>query len=427
MKRRQTGAADPRKVAPLPGAGDGGDNAGVSQSADYTVFATTDDNGLVLTSVEVAAIFWGRYWSSTPPPPAISSDTYYRAFTGLVTGPYMTRLRQYRGVGPGTMLGKFINDSSDPSNGYSDDDVINMLTTFFQDNAGVPAPAAGHQRFYAVVTPPRIDSGAQAPDGESLIGNHQSFLYSGVTTYYCWVDGDGGLTDDISDGVINAFSHELVEACTDPLNDGIHVNGQNDDTGILIDNDEIADTCGKKFAIVDINGVTCNVQCYWSDADKACIIPLGRLSFLAGKNTFGRDEVQQAVDADGGVFPGAFRLALDDFSLDTFRSFNVGIPTPAGPFAGLPGVTISPSPAKPGDPAPAAPIPFCDHPADTALIQQIRFSFDVTFGHPLTTPFPASGSAQYALTATFTTNGATVPGTASQGTANFELVSGASA
>ena len=397
-------------------------NADVSQPPDYTVTETIDHRGRVLTNVEVAAIFWGRYWSSTSPAPSISSDTYYQAFTGLVTGPYMTGLSQYRGVGPGIMLGKFINDSSDPSNGYSDSDVVDMLTAFFQDNASVPTPATGHQRFYAVITPPGINNSLSSLSGAG--GQHQRFPYNGVTGYYCWVDSVGGLTDSVSDGVVNIFSHELVEACTDPVGTGIMVNGRQPD-GSKVSNDEIADACNNEFAIVEINGVTCNVQCYWSDADQACIIPLGRLSFLTAKNTFGQDEVQQAVNAGNGGFPGAFWLALDDFSIDTFRSFNVAIPTPAGPFASLPGVTISPSPAKPGDPAPAVPIPVCDDPADTSLIQQMRFSFDVTFGNPLTTPFPASGSAQFALTATFTTNGATVPGPGSQDAVNVGLAPGA--
>src|SRR6266568_502316 len=364
-------------------------NADVTQRPDYTVTETVDHRGRVLTNVEVAVIFWGRYWSSTSPAPSISSDTYYQAFTGLVTGPYMTGLSQYRGVGPGIMLGKFTNDSSDPSNGYSDSDVVDMLTAFFQDNASVPTPATGHQRFYAVITPPGINNSLSSLSGAG--GQHQRFPYDGVTGYYCWVDSVGGLTDSVSDGVVNIFSNELVEACTDTVGTGIMVNGRQTD-GTKVHNDEIADACNNEFAIVDINGVTCNVQCYWSDADKACIIPLGRLSFLTEKNTFGQGEVQLAVNTGNGVFPGAFRLALDDFSLDTFRSFNVGIPTPAGPFASLPGVTISPSPARPGDPAPAVPVPVCAAPADTGLIQQIRFSFDVTFGHPLTTPFPAGGS-----------------------------------
>lgn len=392
-------------------------NTDVSQSADYAVARTTDGGGEVLTNVEVTAIFWGSYWSASPAP-SPSSDTYYRAFTGLVTGPFMTGLRQYRGVGPGTMLGKFINDSSDPSDGYSDADVVSMLKAFFRHNAEVTAPAAGHQRFYAVVTPPGINNSLSNSSGAA--GQHQTFLYNGVTTYYCWVDSDCGLTEAISDGVVNVFSHELVEACTDPLGKSIRVDGRQSD-GSEVKNDEIADACNNEFAIVDMNGVRCNVQCYWSKVDHACIIPLGRLSFLAGKDTFGKAEVQAAIDANNGVFTSAFSLALDDFSIDTFNSFNVAIPTPAGPFASLPGVTIGPSPATAGGPTPAAPIPVYENSSDTSVIQRIRFSFDVTFASPLTTPFPAGGSVEYPLTATFTTNGTTVSGANSQDTVTFKL------
>lgn len=74
----------------------------------------TDSGGPVLTNVEVVVIFWGTYWAGTSPPPAVSSDTYYQCFTGIVTGPYMTGMAQYRGVGPGTMLGKFMNTAGDP-------------------------------------------------------------------------------------------------------------------------------------------------------------------------------------------------------------------------------------------------------------------------------------------------------------------------
>jgi len=409
MKRRSRLTNRPLRIAPAKTA-EQLKTTDVSQSPDYTVTSTKDNGGLVLTSVEVVAIFWGKAWSQSPPP-SPSSDTYYQVFTGIVTGPYLTGLRQYRGVGPGTMLGKFINDSSDPPNHYSDSDVVNMLTKFLTDNPSVPAPTTGHQRFYAVVTPPGLN------DDEAL-GKHVNFTFNGVKAYYCWINSIGGLTDSSSDGVVNTFSHELAEACTDPDGSGITVN----DTGVS--NDEIGDTCNNEFSLVEINGVHCNVQCYWSAADQACILPLGTLKFLINKNTFGKDEVQEALKVNNGVFSNAFWLALDDFSIDTFNSFIVTIPTPTGPFANLAGVKITPSPATPGGPTPAQPIPVYEDPSNTSLIQRIRFSFDITFSKPLITPFPASATT-YALTATFTTNGKTVPGVNSQDTVDFELVPGA--
>jgi hypothetical protein len=385
--------------------------ADISQSPDYTVTSTTDGGGQVLTAVEVAAIFWGSFWSTTPAPNP-SSDTYYQAFTGLVTGPYLTGCRQYRGVGPGTMLGKFINDSTDPVDGYSDGDVVTMLTNFLDNNSSVPAPASGHTRFYAVVTPPGINNGLSGD-----IGQHQSFTYKGQKGFYCWVDSVGGLADTgSSDGVVNIFAHELAEACTDPNGDSILVNGSG------VSNDEIGDTCNNEFAIVQMNGVKCNVQCYWSKADNACIIPLGHFQFLINKNTFGEDEVKEAIATTGGVFSNAFWLALDDFSIDTFNSFNLAIPTPDGPFRHVSGVSIVPSPATPGGPIPAQPIPVYEDASNTSLIQRIRFSFDVVFASPLTTPFDGS---EYELTATFTTNGDVTPGAGSQDTVNFQLIAGA--
>ena len=417
MKRRSRLTGRPLTIT-QPKAGKAAKTGDVLQSPDYTVTSTTDGGGLVLTNVEVAAIFWGSYWSSTSPAPSPNPDTYYQAFTGLVTGPYLTGLRQYRGVGPGTMLGQFINDAApDPVNGYTDADVVTMLTTFFTNNPSVPAPTAGHRRFYAVVTPPGINNSLSGD-----IGQHQTFTYNGVTAYYAWVDSAGGLTDNTSDGVVNIFSHELAEACSDPDGAGIHVNGT-DSSGNTISNDEVGDTCNNEFAIVDMNGVTCNVQCYWSAADNACILPLGRLSFLVNKNTFGKDEVGEAVKQTGGVFRNAFWLALEDYSIDTFTSFGVAIPTPQ--FSGLPGVHVQPTPANPGDLPPAAPIPVYEAPTDTGVVQRIRFSFDIVFDSPLVTPFPSSGATQYSLTATFTTHGQTVPGATSQQTVEFELVAGA--
>jgi hypothetical protein len=388
----------------------------ISQPPDYTVTGINDGNGTVFTNVEVAVIFWGKYWSGSPAPTP-SADTYYNAYAGVVTGPYMAGLRQYRGVGPGTMLGKFINDSSDPPNHYSDSDITNMIVKFLTDNPSVPRPESGHQRFYAVVTPPGLD------DDEAL-GKHVKFNFNGIDAPCCWINNIGGILDTVSDGVVNTFSHELAEACTDPFNSGIHVNGKRSN-GTTVSGDEIGDTCNNEFAIVQMNGVKCNVQCYWSQADNACILPLGKLSFLINKNTFGKDEVQEAINKNNGVFSNAFWLALEDFSIDTFNSFKVAIPTPSGPFSGVSGVHIVPSPATPGGPTPAQPIRVYEDSTNSSLIQRIRFSFDVKFDSPITTPFPSSGAQQYGLTATFTANGDTVPGTGSQDTVDFELSAGA--
>jgi hypothetical protein len=59
------------------------------------------------------------------------------------------------------------------------------------------------------------------------------------------------------------FSHELVEALTDPEGNGIQVNPTNPTNW-----NEICDVCATPGIV---NGVT--VQSYWSQQDQACVIP----------------------------------------------------------------------------------------------------------------------------------------------------------
>jgi hypothetical protein len=378
----------------------------VEFSPDYTVTSTTDGGGKVLTNVEVILCFWGSFWSSTPPPSPSRYD-YETAIVGILTGPYMEGLRQYRGVGQGTLIYSEINDSTDPANKYSDADVVNMLKNRL-DNTSMPAPVAGHNRFYAVILPPGINNSIT-----KYVGQHQSFTYNGVTGYYAWVDNPGSLTGGNS--VTKVFSHELVEACTNPdvdtSNDGILVNGTKTD-GTSVKNDEIGDTCNSEFTTVDMNGIQCTVQSYWSKADNTCILPLGTLDFWVDKNTFGKDEVQDVINASGGKWEKAFWLVVEGFSKDSFNALNVTIPLPTGPFANLNGVTISQN----------LDIDY-ENGADPSAQQRIRVPFDIKFNSASLADFPPSGGQTYGLNAYLATNGVKVPG--SDASALFELVAGA--
>ena len=114
----------------------GGD---VEFSPDYVVTGTSDGGGHLLTNVEVVLCFWGSFWNSTPPPSPSSND-YKTAIEGIVTGPYMASLGQYRGVGPGTLIHSEINATTDPANGFTEADVVNMLKNRLQ--TAMPAPLA---------------------------------------------------------------------------------------------------------------------------------------------------------------------------------------------------------------------------------------------------------------------------------------------
>jgi hypothetical protein len=389
--------ADPKRQ---PTAGD------VQFAPDYTVTSTTDGGGTLLTNVEVILCFWGSFWSKTPAPTP-SSDDYKTAIEGILAGPFMGRLRQYRGIAQGTLIYSEINDSTDPANGYTDSDVVAMLKNRFQ-NTSMPAPATGHNRFYAVIVPPGVNNSLT-----QFAGQHQSFTYNGAAAWYAWVDNTGSLTGH--NCVTKVFSHELVEACTNPnvdtSNNGILVNGTKAD-GTNVTNDEIGDTCNNQFGTADMNGVQCSVQSYWSKADNACILPLGTLSFWTDKSTFGKDEVQDVITTGGGKFEKAFWLVVEGFSKNTFASLAVSVPLPTGPFANLTGVSIAQNPD----------IDY-ENGADPAAQQRIRIGFDITFSNAALADFPAAGSQVYALAAFITTHGNKVPGT--DASTEFELVAGA--
>jgi hypothetical protein len=378
----------------------------IDLAPDYTVTSTTDGGGRVLTDVEVILCFWGSFWSTTPAPTP-SSETYRTAIEGIVTGPYLSGLRQYRGVGQGSVIYSEINDATSPANNYTDADVVAMLTDRIQ-NHGMPAPTTGHNRFYAVIAPQGISNSLT-----QFAGQHQSFTVGGVKAYYAWVDNTGSLTGGNS--TTKVFSHELTEALTNPdvdtSNNSILVNGTRAN-GSAVTNDEIGDTCNGEFATVDMNGVMCSVQSYWSKSDNTCILPVGTLAFWVDKNTFGRDEVQDVINTSGGLWSKAFWLVVEGYSQTSFTALAVTVPVPTGPFASIPGVTIAQNPT----------IEF-ENGANPGAQQRIRIAFDITFTNTALAQFPGTGSQLYELNAFIATNGNRVA--TSDASTIFELVAGA--
>ncbi|MBV8682864.1 MAG: hypothetical protein JO111_08330 [Caulobacteraceae bacterium] len=151
--------------------------------------------------------------------------------------------------------------------------------------------------------------------------------------------------------------------------------------------------------------------------------PLGILSFWADQNTFGRDQVQDIINHQGGLVSNAFWLLLEGFSINSFNALNVAITPFTGAFTGLPGITITPTPATPGGPTPPAPIPQFEDPTNLKAPQRIRFSFDITFSN--LNAFPTSGNPTVTaeLDASANIGGFVVLGTSAS--TLFELLAGA--
>jgi hypothetical protein len=214
--------------------------------------SSVDGGGLVLTHVNVYLVYWGSVWAQNPTP---SADDITKSVTSIMAGPYMSALAQYRNVGSGTFCGKMLVTTSDPPKTFSSDDVSNLLKDLINMQT-VPGPNDVDQLLYCVIMPVGVSS-----DQSNVIGEHFS---PGEDILCAWVMNDGTL-----DSVTTIFSHELVEACTNPHGDGYQLDAPGQCSASPINWCEIGDVCE---GIRDtVNGVV--VQEYWSARDSACIAP----------------------------------------------------------------------------------------------------------------------------------------------------------
>jgi hypothetical protein len=124
--------------------------------------------------------------------------------------------------------------------------------------------------------------------------------------------------------------------------------------------------------------------------------PLGSLSFVGAKNTWGKDEVNDII-ATGGIYPDGFYLALDGFSQNVVAGAQPSVPTIA--FGGAT-TQVSATP----------PQVVHQSPNNPRIPQRIMFAYDVKFATPLGT-FPTSGETPVAVNSSITVLSTPFPGT----------------
>ncbi|HKF35682.1 MAG TPA: hypothetical protein VKB35_02180 [Ktedonobacteraceae bacterium] len=242
-----------RAQAPQPASTGGDEGAGSGQAT-----GVTDLKGLLLTKVQVQLIFWGTKWGQASP----STGDVTKAVQNILSGSYMQGLSQYRGIGPGTLLGTTVVTPSNPPQPFSSDDVAHFVLNLIATGK-VPKPADGQQSLYCVILPVGVSS--NLPDVNGIHSYIYNVSYSFPLdvdldkVFYAWVMNDGTL-----DGITVIFSHELAEACSDPDGNGIQVLPLNPNSW-----HEIGDVCEGISGVV--NGVS--VQAYWSQSSGACVIP----------------------------------------------------------------------------------------------------------------------------------------------------------
>ena len=221
----------------------------------------TNGSGKKLRNAVVNLIFWGDAWQATPSPnPSLSQVVNDAA--SILAGPYQRRVVQY-GATPARLGTIFVSvPGFNPPSTFKTSDVSKLITDAI-DGGALPEPdEETTDLLHVVFMPP----GTTPPPN-----------LGGLHTYASWSDYDFPFDIDINQkshfawvfssnraNVSSVFSHELVEALTDPEGDGLQVNPTNSSNW-----NEIGDVCSSRGTV---NGVT--VQSYWSQQDQACVIPI---------------------------------------------------------------------------------------------------------------------------------------------------------
>jgi len=221
-----------------------------------------DLGGKKLRNATVNLIFWGDAWTANPPPSPTLSEVVNDA-ASILSGTYQLRISQY-GATPARLGGIFVSvPGNNPPTSYQTPDVQKLITDAIGGGALPEPDEETSDVLHCVFLPP----GTNAPPN-----------LGGLHTYANWSEFSLIPFDlDINDRshmawvafgsrafISSVFSHEVVEALTDPEGDGIQVNPTNGNAW-----NEIGDACRSTGLV---NGVT--VQSYWSQSDKACVIPV---------------------------------------------------------------------------------------------------------------------------------------------------------
>jgi len=218
-----------------------------------------DLHGMILTNVQVQLIFWGPAWADNTSP---SASAVFDAAQTILSGPYMSKLAQYRGIGKGTMLGKLVIDPSNPPDPFSTNDVAQCIIHLIAAGK-VPKPEDDQSILYCVFLPVGVNFNQPDINGEHSYIYHISYSFPLDVDLdkilFAWVMNDGTL-----DSMTTIFSHELVESCTDPDGNGFQVTPLDPHSW-----HEIGDVCEGNSDV--LNGV--RVQAYWSQSDGNCVIP----------------------------------------------------------------------------------------------------------------------------------------------------------
>jgi hypothetical protein len=233
--------------------------AGDATSTDSATFK----GGTTSSRFRLVPIFYdSTAWFTSPP----SSLDVTQAIRELLQSPYLSQLNQY-GFSRLELLPSILINQAAPAT-HTSDDPANILASLM--NAGaVPRPRPSDSVVYTIFYP----AGTSVTD-ISACGWHYTSAGAWIASVE-FADPPASTTNPAAraksalDNVMRTFSHELVETITDPdatPNTGWQMNRK------INRGAEISDACNQTGDFTA--GVF--VDAYWSERDKACIIPQPR-------------------------------------------------------------------------------------------------------------------------------------------------------
>jgi len=225
--------------------------------AEYASGAKSSDSannlgGGAIANPVVELVFWGSAWNAGTTNPSRQSVT--NAFTTVMSSSYFDAMGQY-GVSH-VSFDKAVATTDyglpDPNTSYQWSDVGFIVSMLVMKGA---YGNANPNNVYLVMMPP----GTTPPSG--VCGSHSTEFFGGLNGLVVGWSAFGDLGSMIEDA-----THEIVESITDPDGGGWQMSRSFAASGWS----EIGDACNGVADFID----DVLVQSYWSNTDRACIIPV---------------------------------------------------------------------------------------------------------------------------------------------------------
>jgi hypothetical protein len=214
----------------------------------------TDKGGARIVHCDLELIFWGSQWQTATNP---SAGNILAAVQTLLAGPYLAEMRQYGFQGI-TLRGATNFTTPNPPVNFKTSDVGDIVWSAI-DQGIFPEPDDDGGRILYMVFMPTGTNGPASARGAHSDPSDYDFPFD---IDYAWVGWIGPGTLDYT---MDVFSHELVEALSDPESDAWRMTRNINGGG------EIGDACNNTVDRVD----NLLLQAYWSQKFRACALPFG--------------------------------------------------------------------------------------------------------------------------------------------------------